>query len=276
MQKVGTGGSCHWCTEAVFLSLKGVTTVVQGWLASAGEDDSLSEGVIIEFDEQLISLCTLIEVHLHTHSCTSNHPLRHRYRSAVYAYTEPQKEAAKACLTELQADFDKPVVTKALICKEFMPSRQQIQDYYYSNPDKPFCTTQITPKLKRLLERFGDIVNVEKKTVIERSINQKKAAETMITKHEYSVEHDTAKQQYRVQVQPELWALVTYTKQDKVLHLNYSEVPHELRGQGYGSVLMEAVLTQIQSEGYKVVPVCSYIRCYIDRHERWASLLADV
>ncbi|PSW06608.1 GNAT family N-acetyltransferase [Photobacterium lipolyticum] len=98
----------------------------------------------------------------------------------------------------------------------------------------------------------------------------------MITKREYSVEHDTAKQQYRVQLQPELWALVSYTKQDKVLYLNYSEVPHELRGQGYGSVLMEAVLTQIESDGYKVVPVCSYIRCYIGRHERWVPLLADV
>tara|TARA_B100000795_G_scaffold173674_1_gene130984 strand:- start:4871 stop:5212 length:342 start_codon:yes stop_codon:yes gene_type:complete len=32
--KIGLGGGCHWCTEAVFMSLKGVRSVRQGWIAS--------------------------------------------------------------------------------------------------------------------------------------------------------------------------------------------------------------------------------------------------
>jgi peptide-methionine (S)-S-oxide reductase len=34
--KIALGGGCHWCTEAVFQSLKGVQKVEQGYVASTG------------------------------------------------------------------------------------------------------------------------------------------------------------------------------------------------------------------------------------------------
>lgn len=71
MQKIGLGGSCHWCTEAIFRSLKGVSTVEQGWIASDGENTTLSEAVIVNFSPNEITLETLIAIHLHTHSCIS-------------------------------------------------------------------------------------------------------------------------------------------------------------------------------------------------------------
>lgn len=33
LYKVGFGGGCHWCTEAVFMSLRGVTKVAQGFIS---------------------------------------------------------------------------------------------------------------------------------------------------------------------------------------------------------------------------------------------------
>ena len=41
--KIGFGGGCHWCTEAVFQSLKGVAKVQQGWIASTEENMSYPE-----------------------------------------------------------------------------------------------------------------------------------------------------------------------------------------------------------------------------------------
>jgi len=71
IEKIAMGGGCHWCTEAVFQSLKGVQLVEQGFIASHGNSDKFSEGVIVHFDPHLIPLEVLIEIHLHTHQCTS-------------------------------------------------------------------------------------------------------------------------------------------------------------------------------------------------------------
>ena len=74
VKKIAFGGGCHWCTEAIFQSLRGVQKVEQGWISSTHPGAStLSEAVIVHFETSLISLDTLIEVHLSTHNATSNH-----------------------------------------------------------------------------------------------------------------------------------------------------------------------------------------------------------
>ena len=84
VETIGFGGSCHWCTEAIFQSLIGVETVQQGWISSKPPNETLSEAVLVSFNPNQISIEILIEVHLLTHSCTSEHSMRGKYRSAVY------------------------------------------------------------------------------------------------------------------------------------------------------------------------------------------------
>ena len=91
ISKVGFGGGCHWCTEAVFQQIRGVSKVDQGWIASVVPHDTFSEAVIVHFDPRIIKLDQLIEIHLKTHSCTSSHPMRSKYRSAVYYFESIQK-----------------------------------------------------------------------------------------------------------------------------------------------------------------------------------------
>ncbi|NAW64309.1 peptide-methionine (S)-S-oxide reductase [Photobacterium halotolerans] len=166
METVGLGGSCHWCTEAVFRSLKGVGEVDQGWLSAQGHEE-MSEGILLRFDPARIDLYTLIQIHLYTHSCTSNHALRHRYRSAVYAFSPDQQRAAQVCLKALQPEFEQPILTQALRFDAFQPSRHEIQDYFYRNPQKPFCQMRISPKLSILLSQFSDRVDDKKRHVLE-------------------------------------------------------------------------------------------------------------
>ena len=162
LQKIGFGGSCHWCTEAVFQSLKGVEKVEQGWI-SAEEAGAFHEAVIVHFKEQVIPLAILIEVHLRTHNSTSEHSMRNRYRSAVYTFSDEQRIGADQILADLQAKFTEPLVTKTYGFKEFRTSEATFQNYYLKNPDKPFCKSYIDPKLKSLLKRFGDYVAFSKK-----------------------------------------------------------------------------------------------------------------
>ncbi|WP_340676512.1 peptide-methionine (S)-S-oxide reductase [Paraglaciecola sp.] len=84
INKIGLGGSCHWCTEGVFKSLIGITQVNQGWIASIDQNSAYSEAIEVYFDSAVISLADVIEIHIHTHASTKNHSMRQKYRSASY------------------------------------------------------------------------------------------------------------------------------------------------------------------------------------------------
>lgn len=157
--KIALGGSCHWCTEAIFQALKGVSKVSQGWIASIDENESFSEAVIIEFNENLIDLKTIIEVHLHTHSCTSNHSMREKYRSAIYYYSDEQKKDALEIITHLQKDFENKIITQVIPFQFFRLNIEEQLNYYQKNPEKPFCKNIINPKLKKILALFSDKIN---------------------------------------------------------------------------------------------------------------------
>ena len=160
LQIIALGGGCHWCTEAVFQSLRGVQNVEQGYVSSTGgENSTFSEAVIIHFNQEVIPLEKLIEVHLYTHKSTSDHSMRSKYRSAVYYFEEQQKARSLVTLTNLQVSFSEKIITKVYPFKEFKASREEIRNYYLKDPEKPFCKNFIDPKLKILREQFSQDVN---------------------------------------------------------------------------------------------------------------------
>ncbi|WP_066221743.1 peptide-methionine (S)-S-oxide reductase [Formosa haliotis] len=156
--KIALGGGCHWCTEAVFQSLKGVRLVEQGYVASVGDAASFSEAVIVHFNPLEISEATLLDIHLHTHNSTSNHSRRETYRSAVYVFSNEQYNRIIDLLNSFQTDFNFQLITKVLPFREFKPSREAIKNYYLKNPKKPFCERYISPKLEILLEHYAPYV----------------------------------------------------------------------------------------------------------------------
>lgn len=156
LTKIAFGGGCHWCTEAVFQSLKGVEKVAQGWVASTEKNSSFSEAVAIEFDETKIDLKTLVKIHLVTHKSTNNHSMRNKYRSAIYYFSEIQKEECQQTIDALQPDFNHKIITKTIPFKEFKPSSKEFQNYYLQNPQKPFCKKYIHPKLELLAKEFSN------------------------------------------------------------------------------------------------------------------------
>jgi peptide-methionine (S)-S-oxide reductase len=150
--RIGFGGGCHWCTEAVFKSIKGVLKVDQGWIASLPPGETFSEAVIVEFDPAVVSLKTLIRIHLHTHSSTSLHAMRQKYRSAVYYFDDNQRNAAEKYIKALGAEFKDQIITEVLPFISFKGNEDTYLNYYEKNPDKPFCKLYIDPKLKRVNE----------------------------------------------------------------------------------------------------------------------------
>jgi peptide-methionine (S)-S-oxide reductase len=158
MEKIGFGGGCHWCTEAVFAALRGVIHVEQGFIRSDAPDDELSEAVVLTFQPEKISLGSLIEIHLRTHSSTSNHAMRRKYRSAIYAMDEAQAEAARRLLIEFAPGFNAPLVTSVLPFRSFRASDERFQRYAEKNAGAPFCISYIDPKLALLRKEFGGLL----------------------------------------------------------------------------------------------------------------------
>jgi peptide-methionine (S)-S-oxide reductase len=109
----------------------------------------------VEYDTTIIPLEILIEVHLRTHKSTSEHSMRKKYRSAIYVFSQEEEAFVSNIIEALQPKFSGQFVTQVLLFSKFKPSREEIVNYYYKNPQKPFCETFINPKLKVLLNEFS-------------------------------------------------------------------------------------------------------------------------
>ena len=154
MNKIGFGGGCHWCTEAIFQALNGVDHVEQGWIASASPFNNFSEGIIVHYNEN-ISLDKLIEVHLLTHSSDSTHSMRHKYRSAVYYFNKDDQGKAQLIISQLALKNNVNYITQTLPFGDFRLNTESQLNYYKNNKEAPFCKTYIDPKLTAIRERFG-------------------------------------------------------------------------------------------------------------------------
>ncbi|HZU75169.1 MAG TPA: GNAT family N-acetyltransferase [Dehalococcoidia bacterium] len=69
-------------------------------------------------------------------------------------------------------------------------------------------------------------------------------------------------------------AILTYQQRDGRITLIHTEVPTELEGHGIGAALARAALEDARAEGLRVVPLCPFVRGYIERHPEYETLVA--
>ncbi|MCQ8184736.1 peptide-methionine (S)-S-oxide reductase [Parvularcula maris] len=158
INELGLGGGCHWCTEAVFQSLRGVSDVRQGFLWSDPPDDAPSEGVLLQVDREIIPLAALLEIHLRTHASGSDHSMREKYRSAVYVTNEEMAGEVTAVLGGVASSLGFEPVTKVLPLRGFQLNEKRFLNYRRSRPDAPFCRTYIDPKLALLRREYTEYI----------------------------------------------------------------------------------------------------------------------
>jgi peptide-methionine (S)-S-oxide reductase len=88
--------------------------------------------------------------------------MRTKYRSAIYVYDDIQLRQALHILDVFRTDFDKTIITQVYAFKSFKQNTIELQDYFYSAPQRPFCQAHIQPKLELLLTRFNRHVDQDK------------------------------------------------------------------------------------------------------------------
>ncbi len=62
------------------------------------------------------------------------------------------------------------------------------------------------------------------------------------------------------------------TRGPKVISADHTGVPEALGGRGIGRALIDAMLADAQQSGFKIIPLCSYIRAQYAKHPEWADL----
>lgn len=264
------GAGCFWCIEAVILNLRGVESVVSGYSGGASVNPTYrevcsgssghAEVIQVTFDSSVLSYAELLSVFMTSHDPTQHNgqgaDIGTQYRSVIYYHDDEQKNVAQQIIISLNEALDKKLATELSPLENFYPAEAGHQDYYNRNAGNGYCQVVIEPKLQKLRMHHQQLLKT----------NNDKSTKA---------NHNIDKQQYKVRLEDDYHGLVSYQKRGNTLYLNYSEVPKALRGKSYGSVLLEAVLETIESEGYTVVPVCSYIKYYMSKHnKRWNHLLA--
>jgi len=177
IQKITFGNGCFWCTEAVFQSLKGVTSVTSGYMGGKILNPTYeqvctgasghAEVIHLEYDADVISLNELLLVFFKTHNPTTlnrqGNDVGTQYRSAIFYYTDEQKQASEAMIKTLTNEhvFDDPIVTEITPASEFYPAEDYHQNYFNDNPNKSYCAFVIQPKLNKFAKEFKDKIKPE-------------------------------------------------------------------------------------------------------------------
>jgi len=166
------GSGCFWCTEAVFERLEGVEKVVSGYSGGHVKNPSYkevcngttghAEVTQIHFDPAIISFDELLDVFWHTHDPTTLNRQGNdggtQYRSAIFYHNEDQKNLAGASKSKMDAsgEFKDPIVTEITEFTSFYEAEDYHQDYFANNPDQPYCTFVVAPKVRKFTAKYGD------------------------------------------------------------------------------------------------------------------------
>jgi methionine-S-sulfoxide reductase len=173
MESIVLGGGCFWCLDALYRSVKGVSSVVSGYAGgkdSAPTYESVSSGrtghaevVQVTFDPAIISLQTILEVFWSIHDPTTLNSqgadVGTQYRSVVLYTSDDQKQLIGATKAAMQQYWNDPIVTQIAQLDHFYPGEDYHQNYFANNPDAAYCQLVINPKISHFKQKFSNLLS---------------------------------------------------------------------------------------------------------------------
>lgn len=91
--------------------------------------------------------------------------------------------------------------------------------------------------------------------------------------HDISVRHNAAESRFEATVDGKL-SVADYQMRDGEMVMTHTYVPPELRGRGIAEKLVRAALDHAKQEQLRVVPACSYVDLFIQRHAEYQTLVS--
>src|SRR3954465_5944628 len=170
-EKATFGSGCFWCTEAVFLAVKGVEKVESGYAGGKVKNPTYrevctgqtghAEVTQITFDPALISYEELLEIFWNTHDPTTLNKQGAdegtQYRSVVFYHNKEQKRIAEQYKKQLTAAhiYQDPIVTEITPLTNFYVAEDYHQNYFALNQQAGYCQYVIRPKVEKFKKHFA-------------------------------------------------------------------------------------------------------------------------
>ena len=174
LQSIVLGGGCFWCTEAVFVKVRGITDVESGYSNGQARNPSYeqvcdgttghNEVVKLTYDPAQISLGQILEIFFVIHDPTTlnrqGNDSGAQYRSGIYYTTPEQKQVVDQMIQQMTGDklFGKPIVTEVLPLDNYWPAEEYHQDFFEKNPNQGYCVAVAGPKVAKFRKTFTDLV----------------------------------------------------------------------------------------------------------------------
>ena len=173
LQTIVLGGGCFWCTEAVYVKVRGISDVESGYSNGQGGQPSYeqvctgstgyNEVVKLSYDPALISTRQILEIFFVIHDPTTlnrqGNDSGTQYRSGIYYSTPEQKEAAEDFIRQAAGDklFGKPIVTEVVPLANYWPAEEYHQDFFAKNPYQGYCMAVAGPKVAKFRKTFAEL-----------------------------------------------------------------------------------------------------------------------
>ena len=172
LEQATFGAGCFWCTEAIFIDLRGVKKVQSGYSGGSVKNPSYrevcngttghAEAVNVFFDPKEISYSTLLEVFFETHDPTTLNrqgaDSGTQYRSAIFYHNDEQKRLAELAIKSgnESGNWNDPVVTEVTAFTNFFVAEDYHQDYFALHGEQPYCQIVIAPKVEKFKKKFHE------------------------------------------------------------------------------------------------------------------------
>ena len=143
MSKALFGAGCFWGIEEYFSKINGINNTAVGYSGGNTENPTYEEVcqgdtehvevVEINFDENIISYENLLENFWNCHNPTQLNrqgpDVGRQYRSAIFYYSDNQKNLAELSKKEKQNDFSSMIVTEIVEAKTFYLAEDYHQQF---------------------------------------------------------------------------------------------------------------------------------------------------
>ncbi len=165
------GGGCFWCTEAIFKYVDGVEDVIPGYIGGTTENPTYeevcsgktghAEAIIINYDENKVSLTKLLDVFFKTHDPTTlnrqGNDVGTQYRSVIFYENDKELSFFQDYINNINESnsFNSKVVTTLEKKSHFYKAEEYHHNYFEKNPLNGYCNMVVRPKVEKFRTKNG-------------------------------------------------------------------------------------------------------------------------